>query len=96
MSRQLAFSEQANRDLDDIWSYLVEFDEGAADSQITRIVEKCTYLIDMPFMGLKRNDLLPDLRRIIEGNYTIFYLVNDNEIQIVRVLRSNRDFKRHL
>ena len=92
---RLTFSDDTDRDLEEIWVYLARYDIDAADAQITNIVEKCTHLTKMPHMGTRQDELKLGLRRIIEGNYSIFYLVRDNEVQVVRVLRSNRDFKRH-
>ena len=92
--RQLYFSHKSKQDLDDIWDYLADFSEDAADKQIDRIAEKCRFLRAMPNIGLERDDLVEGLRRVLEGSYVIFYRVFDERIEIVRILQNRQDFKR--
>lgn len=92
--RQLFFSPKSKQDLDDIWDYLADFSEESADRQIDRIVEKCCFLLTMPLIGLERDDLLEGLRRVLEGNYVIFYRVFEERVEIIRILQNRQDFKR--
>ena len=48
----------------------------------------------MPVIGLERNDLVEGLRRVLEGNYVIFYRVFEERVEIVRILQNRQDFRR--
>jgi len=42
-------------------------------------------------MGFRRDDLAPELRAWPVGNYLIFYRVQNNTVDIVRVIHGARD-----
>ena len=42
-------------------------------------------------MGTKRDHLVPGLRALFFRDYVIYYMINDSEIIIVRVLHGSRD-----
>ena len=44
-------------------------------------------------MGTKREYLAPGLRAQFFRDYVIYYMINDSEIIIVRVLHGSRDVK---
>ena len=55
-------SQQAEKDLEDIWIYLGEKDEIAADRQLARLLDRFPMLVQFPNMGRQRNELLTGLR----------------------------------
>lgn len=73
----LIISKQAEYDLEDIWSYLAQFDPKIADRTLDKIYNKIVYLKKLPEMGRLRSDLLPHIRQINEPPYAIFYRVNE-------------------
>lgn len=81
----------AETDLDDIWWYIAQDNPEAADQLLDRIEERCQALVRFPEMGVNRDELVPGLRSFPIGNYLIFYLINEHEIEIVRVLPGMRD-----
>ncbi|NNC87593.1 MAG: type II toxin-antitoxin system RelE/ParE family toxin [Akkermansiaceae bacterium] len=84
-------SERAIADLDEIWDYIAEDSVRSADQVIDRIHRRCLYLGDHPEIGMKRDDLQPGLRRILEGRFAIFYRSRAGVLEVVRILRGERD-----
>ena len=56
----------------------------AIEAQIQRIVEN-------PMLGADAELPRPGLRKITAGRHTIFYLANDREVQIVRIMHQLQD-----
>ncbi|MBF1988162.1 type II toxin-antitoxin system RelE/ParE family toxin [Fischerella thermalis] len=84
-------SQQAGQDLEDIWIYLAQQDELAADKQIAQLLDCLPMLAQFPDMGRKRDDLLQRLRSFPVKPYIVFYTKITDGIEIVRVLHQSRD-----
>lgn len=83
---------RARADLLDIWDYIAEDNEPAADRLIERIARSFEMLVDQPFAGRGRPELpFPNLRSLSVGNYVVFYVPSDEAITIIRVLEGHRD-----
>jgi toxin ParE1/3/4 len=54
------------------------------EAQIQRIVEN-------PMLGTNAELPRPGLRKITAGRHTIFYIANDREVQIVRIMGQQQD-----
>lgn len=83
---------QALADLDEIWSYIAKRNLSAADRLLDRLYARFQKLAEYPDSG-ERQPLLRngDYRRIVEGNYVIYYVSKDSDVTIVRVLHAARD-----
>lgn len=68
-------SQQAEQDLEDLWVYLAQQDEIAADRQVARILDRFPMLAQFPNMGRQRNELLTGLRSFPVKPYIIFYKI---------------------
>ncbi|GLS43842.1 type II toxin-antitoxin system RelE/ParE family toxin [Methylobacterium brachythecii] len=77
---------RARRDLIEIWRYVAEDNEIAADQLLDRIDGVLTMLGGRPFAGRERSELADGLRSFPVGNYVLFYLPIENGIELVRVL----------
>jgi toxin ParE1/3/4 len=86
-------SSQAEQDLEDIWTYLAEQDQIAADKQISQILNRFPMLAQFPDMGKKRNDLMKELRSFPVKPYLVFYTKITDGIEIFRLLHQSRDVK---
>lgn len=84
-------SEQADADLLQIVTYLVERNPGAAYSIAREIDRKFENLSRFPFIGRERSSLAPGLRSVVAGMNVIFYVVESDRIVVVRVLDGRRD-----
>lgn len=82
----------AEGDLLDIWLYIAQDNITAADRMVERLEQRCETLGVSPMLGSKRDDLLAGMRCLIEGNYAIFYRIQQDTVEILRVLHGARDF----
>jgi plasmid stabilization system protein ParE len=95
-----ALTPQARADLSEIWTYIAEDNELAADKVANAIREGCSLLADGPWRGHTRQDLtnLPlrfwTLSRY--RSYVIVYRPETKPLQIVAILHGRRDIQRVL
>ncbi|MEA5624700.1 type II toxin-antitoxin system RelE/ParE family toxin [Nostoc sp. UHCC 0251] len=66
-------SQQAEQDLEDIWTYLAQQNQIAADKQIAQILNRFPMLAQFPDMGKKRDDLMKELKSFPVKPYVVFY-----------------------
>jgi toxin ParE1/3/4 len=86
-------SPLAEEDFREIWRYIAQFNQDAADKLLRRIDEKLQLYADNPRMGTSRENWAPGLRSFPVGNYVVFYRIVDDGIELVRVLHGMRDLK---
>lgn len=86
-------SNLAELDLLEIWHFIAEDSENAADRFLNLIGEKCELLAEFPKMGRLREELAPGLRSFPVKRYVIFYRPVDQGIEVVRVLSGYRDIE---
>jgi toxin ParE1/3/4 len=84
-------SQLAEQDLEDIWVYIAQNNQIAADTEIAKILNCFPKLAKFPGMGRSRDDLLPELRSFPVKPYIVFYTKIDDGIEIVRILHHSRD-----
>jgi|EndMetStandDraft_5_1072996.scaffolds.fasta_scaffold257291_2 toxin ParE1/3/4 len=82
---------QARLDLIEIWSYIANDNETAADRMLDRIEGVLRMLSERPKAGRERPELAPGLRSFPVGNYLLFYLPLPRGIDLVRVMSSYMD-----
>ena len=59
-------------------------------------LEACFHTIaDNPKLGREADEIAPMLRRHQHKSHVVFYLPENNDVLIVRVLHENRDFEQH-
>ena len=87
-------ADAARRDLEDIWDYIAEDHPSAADSFIAMLLEKCLLLAREPKIGRDRPEIKTGLKSLPVKKYVIFYRVNDQRIEIARVLSGYRDISK--
>ncbi len=92
MSR-FQLSNQAAQDLEDIWTYIAQESEPAADALIDEIIQRFPKLAAFPDMGRKRDDLLEGLRSLPVKSYVLFYRRTQQGIEIFRILHGRRDIE---
>nr|WP_245912485.1 type II toxin-antitoxin system RelE/ParE family toxin [Calothrix elsteri] len=66
-------SQFAEQDLEDIWVYLAQNNQIAADKQIAQILSRLPMLAQFPDMGTMRDDLPAQLRSFPIKPYIVFY-----------------------
>jgi toxin ParE1/3/4 len=84
-------SVHAERDLDEIWSYVVEDASPAtADRLIDVIVDRFELLAEQPRMGRLRQEFGEGVRSFTVENYVIYYR-HERDILVARLLHGRRD-----
>ena len=89
-------SPEAEADLDQIWDYITKESgsPAAAKRVVTSITDRFFLLATHPALGRRRDDLRPGLRSFVVGSYIILYIIQSDDVLIVRVFHSRRDIKR--
>ena len=84
-------SALAERDLEDIWSYVVEdANQTTADRLIDAIVDRFELLAEQPRMGRLRPEFGAGVRSFTVENHVIYYRPA-GDVLIARVLHGRRD-----
>ncbi len=84
-------SQPARDDLVDIWEFISEHDELAADRYIEHLRLRALELIRYPHLGRMRREIHPGIRCLLFRNHLIFYRVKKTSIQILRILHGSMD-----
>jgi toxin ParE1/3/4 len=85
---KIRMTPKANDDLDEIYSYIAEdlYNQSAADNLMEKIETNIMRLKDFPFScSFVTDEMLKDrgYRKLIVENYIAFYLVREEEMQVV-------------
>jgi toxin ParE1/3/4 len=84
-------SALAERDLEEIWSYVAEdASPTIADRLIDAIIDRFDLLAEQPGMGRARPEFGPGVRSFAVENYVIYYRQED-DVLIARILHGRRD-----
>jgi plasmid stabilization system protein ParE len=88
---------RAKADIFDIWSYIAEDNEGAANRVEQAIYAACAFVAEAPMRGHSRPDLTKHSLRFWAltryPNYTVVYRPETLPVQIVAVLHGKRDMR---
>lgn len=85
------YSPEAEQDLKDIFEYLKEHNETAAEKLADKIDQRVAILAAHPAIGRDRGDLVEGLRSVAIGKYVLFFRLNAKRLEIVRFLHGARD-----
>jgi plasmid stabilization system protein ParE len=94
------FTPLAKADIFEIWSYIAEHSETAAERVEQAVYDACAFLSEGPLRGHTRLDLTARSLRFWTlsryPNYTIVYRPETTPLQIVVVLHGKRNIRRIL
>lgn len=92
MALEIVFARQAQRDLEDILSFIA-IDDVAAARRMARRMEKAVLLLaERPYIGsLAPGSDDAELRKMSVPPYIVFYRPRAESLQIARILHSSRD-----
>lgn len=85
MTIRIVRTPAAAEDLTDIWAYIAQDRERAADTLLDRFGRRLEMLADNPYAARARPELAPDLRSTQVGNYVLYYRVRGSDLVLVRV-----------
>ena len=90
----------AKADIFDIWSYIADDNENAADRVEQSIYDACAFVAEAPMRGHSRSDLTTRSLRFWTltryPNYTVVYRPETSPLQVVAVLHGKRNIRRIL
>ncbi len=84
---------EAFADLAEIWSYIAQDSERAADRFLAKLEAECDRLGEFPGLGRARPELAEGLLSFPLDNYVIFYRKAPGGVEIIRVLHGARRFE---
>ncbi len=90
-------SKIAELDIDDLYANgVLKRGLRQADLYYDGLIEQFEFLAENSNIGYNSVELAPNLQRFPYGSHIVFFTNTDRGILIVRVLRKEMDFKRHL
>jgi toxin ParE1/3/4 len=99
MPTELVWSNHARTDLLDIYVLIGLEQPAAAERYFDRIEAKAELLRSQPRMGVRRSDIRPSMRMLVEAPYLLLYRTHPDTdegpidaVEIIRVI----DGRRHL
>jgi len=81
----------AEADLDDIWHYISEYNESAADKFMRDFAAKFQLLADNQEIGRRQDDFIVEMRMFPFKKYHIYYFPIARGVEIYHVLHGSRD-----
>jgi len=91
MPLKVELSVAAEEDLLAAWNYISHDDMDAADALLDRVAAVCRKLADWPDLGRERLDLGQEMRSFPVETHVVYYRVNSEIVEVVRVLHGRRD-----
>ena len=91
MARRIERLPEARLDLIEIWHYIEADNPTAADRVLDAIEASLIHLAEYPDLGRGRPEIRKNLRSIVSGNYLLFYTPRQEAIEVVRIIRAERD-----
>jgi len=91
-------TKKAIEDLSAIWDYTFEvWSEKQADKYYLELIENCKELSENQNFGKIYDEISPEILGYKSGQHLIFYrILNENEIEIARILHSRMDLKNRM
>lgn len=91
----VVWSARSERDLQDIWTHLVNTaGSQAADQTVHRVIAATVKLAAHPLSGRSRGEIRQGLRSVSAPPFVVFYQVQDDVASIIRVVDGRRDLER--
>jgi toxin ParE1/3/4 len=84
-------TKRARRDVLQIWRYIAEDNESAADRFVDLLTHHFRMLGDNPYAGRRRDELRRGYRSFPVGEYLILYRMREPGVQIMHVVHGRRN-----
>lgn len=92
---RLRIRAAALRDLADIWSYSARsWGVEQADNYLTSINHQIEHLRERPMLGTDCSHIRPGLRRVGSGSHHLYFRVDRELLEIIRILHRRMDADR--
>ena len=91
---RLRYSADAKQDLKEIAAFIARDKPDAARRWVDKLREKCRLIANNPTIGDSRPELGEGIRSSYLGSYVIYFRQSDGFVDVVRVIRGDRDMTR--
>jgi len=92
MTAQFRLTPRAAADLDEIADYtMAEWGPVQMGDYLRSLDRRFDWLAQNPFAGRERNDVHPGYRSFPEGSHVIFYIVSDENVDIIGIPHKSMD-----
>jgi toxin ParE1/3/4 len=85
-------ASDAMKDLEAIMDYFSAYSVALGEKFLIQFEQKCSYLVQFPQIGRSYKTIRPYLRGLPLEGYIIFYRLKNYGIEIMRVVKGNRNF----
>jgi len=86
-------TRRARRDILDIWQYIAQDNEAAADRFIDLLIHHFRLLGNTPHAGRLRDDLREGYRGFPVGQYVILYRTTKTGVSVMHVVHGRRNLQ---
>jgi toxin ParE1/3/4 len=86
---------RAKEDLFEIWEFIADHDEVAADRYMDHLRERALEVLHFPELGRARNEIHAGLRNLLARKHLLFYQREGEEVQALRILHGSMDLSKH-
>lgn len=100
MPVDLRWTSQAREDLIEIYTYIGYDNPSAAERVFDAVQAKVELLAESPRLGVRRCEIRPSARMLVEGPYLILYETHPDsdegsidEVEIIRIVDGRRNLK---
>lgn len=90
---RLIFTDAAEYDLDETLTYIARNNRSAAYKWMAGVRKKCRLLAKVPNIGEDVSYLKAGVRASVYGSYVIYFRQTAAGIEILRVIRGDRDVR---
>jgi toxin ParE1/3/4 len=90
---RLSYAPRAQRDITEIAEYIARDKPDAARKWVVEVRRKCRVLARNPGLGDSRDEFGIGIRSAYLGHYIVFFRADGNMVEIVRVVRGDREMR---
>jgi toxin ParE1/3/4 len=90
MALPIVRTDRADEDLMEIWADIAVANPKAADRLLDAIEARWRQLAHHPYSGAARDDIAPNIRHLVVGQFLTLYRITDAGVEVVRILHGRR------
>jgi toxin ParE1/3/4 len=95
--RTLKLTKCAQTDLEQIADYtMAEWGQKQADFYLAQLEKAFYSVLDNPHLGKSRDDIKAGYRSLLVEKHLVFYLLANEQLEIMRILHCRMDVIQHL
>jgi len=97
MTAGYKITKAAVKDLEDIWTFTKKtWSEKQADHYYLLIVDEIQFIVKNPYLGIQYEKIRAGYRASKVKSHLIFYKLNNNQVEIIRILHVRMNLLDHL